>query len=49
MKAIFEEYAGELSHDKLNQMITRLNEKKLARLIFSLRYPFQIQLNRSSS
>ena len=44
-KAIFEEYAGELSHDEFQQMIARLKERKFAHLIFSLRYPFGIQLN----
>jgi len=33
-KAIFEEYAGELSHDELKQMIARLKEHKFAHLIF---------------
>jgi len=33
-KAIFEEYAGELSHDKLRQMIARLKERRFAHLIF---------------
>ena len=45
MKAIFEEYAGELSHDKLKQMISRLKERKFAHLIFSLRFPFSIEEN----
>jgi len=49
MKAIFEEYAGELSHDELRQMIARLKERKLAHLIFSLRHLFEIQLNGSST
>ena len=44
-KAIFEEYAGELSHDELRQMIVRLKERKFAHLIFSLRHPFEIRLN----
>ena len=43
-KAIFEEYAGELSHDELRQMIARLKERRFAHLIFSLRHPFEIQL-----
>jgi len=43
-KAIFEEYAGELSHDELRQMIARLKERRFAPLIFSLRHPFEIQL-----
>ena len=42
-KAIFEEYAGELSHDELKQMISRLREHKFAHLIFSLRFPFSIE------
>ena len=42
-KAIFEEYAGELSHDELRQMIARLKERKFAHLIFSLRHPFSIK------
>ena len=42
-KAIFEEYAGELSHDELKQMISRLKERKFAHLIFSLRFPFSIE------
>ena len=42
-KAIFEEYAGELSHDKLKEMISRLKERKFAHLIFGLRFPFSIE------
>jgi len=44
-KAIFEEYAGELSHDELRQMISRLKERKFAHLIFSLRHPFEVMLH----
>jgi len=47
--AIFEECAGELSHDELRQMIARLKERKFAHLIFSLRLPFENQLNGSST
>ena len=43
-KAIFEEYAGELTHEEFRQMIARLKERKFAHLIISLRYPFEIQL-----
>ena len=43
-KAIFEEYAGELTHDELRQMIARLKERRFAHLIFSLRHPFGIKL-----
>ena len=42
-KAIFEEYASELSHDELKQMIARLKELKFAHLIFSLCHPFDIE------
>ena len=42
-KAIFEEYAGKLSHDELKLMISRLKERKFAHLIFSLRHPFCIE------
>ena len=34
IKAIFEEYAGELSHDEIKQIITRLKEWRFAHLIF---------------
>ena len=42
-KAIFEEYAGELSHDELKQMISRLKERNFAHLVFGLRFPFSIE------
>ena len=42
-KAIFEEYAGELFHAELRQMIARLKERKFAHLIFSLLHPFSIE------
>ena len=44
-KAIFEEYAGELSHEELKKMIARLKERKFAHLIFSLCHPFHIEMN----
>ena len=40
MKTIFKEYAGELSHDELKQMILRLKERDFGHVIFSLRRPF---------
>ena len=43
VKAIFEEYACELSHDELKQMISRLKERKFGHLIFGLRFPFSIK------
>ena len=42
-KAIFEEYAGELTHADFSQMIARLKQRKYAHLIFSLRHPFRIE------
>jgi len=48
-KVIFEEYAGERSHDEPRQMLARLKEHKFAHLIFSLRHPFEIQLKGSST
>ena len=42
-KAIFEEYAGELSHAEIKKMIAGLKERKYAHLIFSLRHPFSIK------
>ena len=42
-KAIFEEYAGELSHDELKQMITSLKKRHFGHIIFSLRKPYFIE------
>ena len=44
MKAIFEEFAGELSQEELKQLIARLKERKFAHLVFSLCFPFNIQI-----
>ena len=44
MKTIFEEYAGDLSHDEVKQLIARLKESKFSHLVFSLRHPFAIEL-----
>ena len=43
MKAIFEEYAGELSHDELKQIIARLKKEHFGHIIFSLRKPYSIE------
>ena len=43
-KAIFKEYAGELSQDDLKQLIARLKERKFSHLVFSLRHFFAIEL-----
>ena len=43
-KAIFKEYAGELSQEELKQLVARLKECKFSHLVFSLRHPFLIEL-----
>ena len=43
-KAIFEEYAGELSQDDLEQLIARMKERKFSHLVFSRCFPFRIEL-----
>ena len=43
MKAIFEEYAGELSKYELKQMITRIKDREFAHLIFGFRFPHSIE------
>jgi len=47
-KAVFEEYAGELTREEFRQMIARLKQCKFAHLIISLRYPFEFQLKGGS-
>ena len=42
-KAIFEEYAGELSHDELKQMIASLKKRHFGHIIFSLGKPYSIE------
>ena len=44
-KAIFEEYAGELSHEELKKNDCKAEKRKFAHLIFSLRHPFLIEMN----
>ena len=43
-KAIFDDYAGELSQDESKGLISKLKERKFAHLVFSLRYPFGVEL-----
>ena len=38
-KAIFDDYAGELSQDEYKGLISKLKERKFAHLVFSLRFP----------
>ena len=42
-KAIFDEYGGGHSYKEINQMISRLKERKFAYLILSLRHPYRIE------
>ena len=39
-KAIFEDYAGELSHDEYKSLISKLKQRKFSYLVFSLRFPY---------
>ena len=41
--AIFEDYAGEITHDEYKELIAWLKERKFSHLVFSLRYPFGIE------
>ena len=44
-KAIFEDYAREITHDEYKELIAWLKERKFFHLVFSLRYPYGIQTN----
>ena len=41
-KAIFDDYAGGLSHDEYKNLISKLKERKFSYLVFSLRHPYGI-------
>ena len=41
MKAIFDDYAGELSQDEYKSLISKLKERKFSYLVFSLRHPLR--------
>ena len=43
MKAIFKEYACELSRDEVNQMISRLKKREFGHLIFGMFFPYSIE------
>ena len=43
-KAIFEEYAGELTKNDPKVLISKLKEHKLSYLVFYIRFPFGIEL-----
>ena len=42
-KAIFEDYASEITHDEYKDLIAWLKERKFSHLVFSLRYPYGIE------
>jgi len=42
MKAVFEEYAGELSPDQMKGLISKLKARKFSFLVFALRHPFGV-------
>jgi len=43
-KAIFDDYAGELSPDEHRGLISKLKERKFSYLIFALRHPYGVKL-----
>ena len=42
-KAIFEDYAGEITHEEYKELIAWLKERKFSHLVFFLRYPYGIE------
>ena len=44
MKAIFKDYAGELSSEEYKEYMTHLKEHRFSHLIFSLRHPYGIEM-----
>jgi len=43
-KAIFEDYAGELSPDEYKGLVSKLKERKFSYLVFALRHPYGVKL-----
>ena len=43
-KAIFDDYAGELSQDEYKGLISKLKERKFVYLVLSLRHPYEVEL-----
>jgi len=43
-KAIFDDWAGELSHDEYKELISKLKERKFSYLVFSSRHPFGVKI-----
>ena len=44
-KTIFEDCAGELSHDEYKNLISKMKKQKFSYLVFSLRFPFELSTN----
>ena len=44
MKAVFDDWAGELSHDECKDLVSKLKERKFSYLVFSSRHPLGIKL-----
>ena len=42
-KAIFEDYAGELTHEEYKALIAKLKGRKFSHLVFALRHPYGIE------
>jgi len=43
-KAIFEDYAGELSSDEYKSLVSKLKERKFSYLVSALRHPYEVKL-----
>ena len=41
-REIFDDYAGELSHDEYKDLISKLKERKFSYLVFSLHHPYSV-------
>ena len=44
-KAIFDNYAGELSMEEYKKLISKLKEQKFSHLVFSLRHPYGVEFS----
>ena len=44
MKAVFDDWAGELSHDEYKDLVSKLKDRKFSYLVFSSRHPFGVKL-----
>ena len=44
MKAVFDDWAGELSHDEYKDLVSKLKERKFSYLVFSSHHPFGVKL-----